>query len=103
MRKAQDAADAAAEPSDMPATSHDEGQVEEASGFREEAADSEGQAESEEPLGPEPLPAGLTALMLKGCGATEVGTLTTEAMQSSLSTTGNCCSQYAFRICASLH
>ena len=38
-----------------------------------EAADSEQHADLEEHVGPETLPAGLTGLILKGCGATEAG------------------------------
>lgn len=56
-----------------PATPLLEGSVAEESSALEDAAAVAGEGDTEAALCPEPLPAGLTALMLKGCAATEAG------------------------------
>lgn len=63
------------EPLDAPSSSQQEAPPEQASSASLDAPAAEGEPEVVEPLSPEPLPAGLTALMLKGCGANEAGML----------------------------
>ena len=90
-RKALD--DAAAEPGGSPSTSS-EGRMEEAAGV-------EGQADLEEHVCPDPLPAGLTGVMMKGCGATEAGTFT--AVVLSLRPCRWNAERSAFRLCSVVH